>query len=85
MPDCDHLVAVDCRDDGGFVSGSEVKQMAAFALDDYQKWARNPAAWQVIVAERAAWTARQHFEKEYTIFTFCPDCGEKIDWELLHA
>jgi len=30
---------------------------------------------------RSAWSASDHFRREWELFTFCPDCGARLNWK----
>ncbi len=59
---------------------SEVPQIAKQHKVIFQQWTQNPYATIDIKIKKLEYTLLEHFEEEYSIFQFCPECGKKIEW-----
>ena len=77
MNACDHTVGVTIRDDGDLFKASEASE-----------YGRNVIVWtnkhrETMGRPPVTESPRDIFMSRVDTFTFCPDCGEKIDWEAV--
>lgn len=87
MPDqCDHTVAHGYEDDWcRFVRVSGMEKIASDVIKKNLEWANGSGCKALRDRIKSFTNAYQHFEQTLEIFNYCPDCGEKIDWELLKS